>query len=533
MPRIKRTRSSRSQTESQSQQDPALDRDDGTNNGDDDGLPSPPPPIPSDPKEPIVASYTYASPIPSECSRTVATGSTKVPCVLGVDEAGRGPVLGPLVYGIAYCPLEYQDELKQIGFADSKALTAEKRSTLLSALIDTNTHLGWAVRVMSPQDISSGMLRRRPVNLNAQSSQATVALIAGVLESGVDVTEIYVDTVGDPTSYSRLLSSNFPRHPHIKWTVTSKADAIYPIVGAASIAAKVTRDRCIDEWRYAEAVPGGGHAGASQWQGQGQGQGRKGDDTVLADRTNGEERQEDGSATASSAAATAAPPFPPPGSGYPSDPNTVSYLKAALDPVFGWPGIVRFSWATAKTMLDEKVRLPSASASSASSAGASRGTKRKAMTRSSSRSKGIDLSAGGDADGDAGQTPPDDKPAALSSATPLPSFSRWGTRIPATGTRGYKVKWTHEPVAISSFFSAASTKSAKTAATPQSPSSTSSSLRSMLGGRATEVEAMALHAMLRDEAAPVGAPKSSDANVGKVSRDLGITSTSFPLLLLS
>ena len=109
----------------------------------------PPPPIPSEPLAPIQQSYTYASPIPSECSKIdAAHPSIKVPCVLGVDEAGRGPVLGPLVYGIAYCPLSYQDEMKQIGFADSKALTAERRDTLLSALIDHDQYLGWAVRVM-------------------------------------------------------------------------------------------------------------------------------------------------------------------------------------------------------------------------------------------------------------------------------------------------------------------------------------------------------------------------------------------------
>ena len=52
-------------------------------------------------------SYTYHSPKPT------AEG----PYILGVDEAGRGPVLGPLVYGVAYCPVSYKKTLDATGFA--------------------------------------------------------------------------------------------------------------------------------------------------------------------------------------------------------------------------------------------------------------------------------------------------------------------------------------------------------------------------------------------------------------------------------
>lgn len=56
---------------------------------------------------PLISSYTYHSPTPT------APG----PYILGVDEAGRGPVLGPLVYGVSYCPATYEEKLDDMGFA--------------------------------------------------------------------------------------------------------------------------------------------------------------------------------------------------------------------------------------------------------------------------------------------------------------------------------------------------------------------------------------------------------------------------------
>ncbi|EJF64962.1 ribonuclease H2 subunit A [Dichomitus squalens LYAD-421 SS1] len=248
--------------------------------------------IPSipDPSLPLIDSYTYHSPTPT------APG----PYFLGVDEAGRGPVLGPLVYGVAYCPLAYKEQLEQLGFTDSKTLTAQVRSSLLETLGSDPVNLGWSVRVLSPKDISAGMLKRPPTNLNQQSQNATVLLIREVLARGVQLSEVYVDALGRTTSYEAYLSSLFP---DIAFTVQAKADLTFKIVGAASVAAKVTRDAWIDGWVYEERAPG-------KW----------------AQET---------------------------GSGYPSDPKTQAWIRSSLEPTFGYPSFARFSWATIKVALEK------------------------------------------------------------------------------------------------------------------------------------------------------------------------------------
>ncbi|KAI0300913.1 ribonuclease H-like domain-containing protein [Russula brevipes] len=251
---------------------------------------------------PLLSSYTYHSPTPT------APG----PYILGVDEAGRGPVLGPLVYGVAYCPASYEEKLNDLGFADSKTLSSDTRASLLDTLSDDVANLGWSVRVLSPRDISSGMLRRPSANLNKQSQDATILLIREVLQRGINLTEVYVDALGATGPYEKLLSSRFPG---INFTVTAKADSKYKIVGAASVAAKVTRDAWIEGWVFEEDA-------------------QESSDTL-------------GVTSIGRTWSTAV------GSGYPSDPNTKAWVKDSLEKTFGYPSIARFSWSTIKAVLED------------------------------------------------------------------------------------------------------------------------------------------------------------------------------------
>ncbi|KAJ5216463.1 uncharacterized protein N7498_002870 [Penicillium cinerascens] len=262
-------------------------------------------------------SYAYYTPCPAAItSRAKASrdGVETTPCVLGVDEAGRGPVLGPMVYGAFYLPMELHHSLlaEKHSFDDSKVLTPGVRASLMRLLNTPGQDLfescGYAIKALSARDIGSGMMRPGTAvyNLNAQAMDATIEIIRGVVEDrGVDVREVYIDTIGNPATYQSKLERIFPT---LKITVAKKADSLYPCVSAASVAAKVTRDVAL-EVLY-EAVL---HA-----------------------------QQSDGASAGGW------------GSGYPSDSKCVGWLRRNMDPVFGWGNECRFSWGTAKEMIEVK-----------------------------------------------------------------------------------------------------------------------------------------------------------------------------------
>lgn len=65
-----------------------------------------------------------------------------------------------MVYGICYCPLSFEKELKVLGAVDSKTIDEKKREEMFEKLCQHPDKIGWAVEIISPNTIANDMLRR-------------------------------------------------------------------------------------------------------------------------------------------------------------------------------------------------------------------------------------------------------------------------------------------------------------------------------------------------------------------------------------
>ena len=210
--------------------------------------------------------------------------------IAGVDDAGRGSVIGPLVIAGVMAKEEQLSKLAEIGVKDSKLLTPHRREVLAPEI--RQIAVDYAIEKLTPRQIDDIVLNGRKLHkLNWLEAQ-TMARVIQKLKPD----KAYVDA-------SDILEDRFGRDVldclAIKIPIVSehKADQTYPIVSAASIIAKVERDREIAE---------------------------------LA-KVHGD--------------------F---GSGYPSDPRTIDFLRHCIAGTGKYPDFVRVSWKTAQRLRSDK-----------------------------------------------------------------------------------------------------------------------------------------------------------------------------------
>jgi len=159
--------------------------------------------------------------------------------ICGIDEAGRGCIIGPLV--ICGAMLEEKDEqkLKQLGVKDSKLLTPLQRMKIAKEL---PKYIKYQIIIVPPKEIDENVLSETGQNLNWLEANKSIELInmlnpeKAIIDCPSNNVKAYHEYIAE-----RLL------HKKIDIKTEHKADMNHLIVAAASIMAKTTRDAEIEK----------------------------------------------------------------------------------------------------------------------------------------------------------------------------------------------------------------------------------------------------------------------------------------------
>jgi ribonuclease HII len=170
----------------------------------------------------------------------------------GVDEAGRGCVLGPLVVAGVSASREALRKLKQLGVRDSKKLSARQREILYPEILDVADRVCWAG--ITPGEIDAVVLygkKLRKLNYLEAVYFAKVIDRLGAQRVTVDASDVI------PRRFGHDITRNMQADCRV--VAVHKADRDFPVVSAASIVAKVERDRLVEALREEHGDFGSGY----------------------------------------------------------------------------------------------------------------------------------------------------------------------------------------------------------------------------------------------------------------------------------
>ena len=158
--------------------------------------------------------------------------------IVGIDEAGKGPVIGPMCVAGVLMEEGRMHLIDGLGLKDSKKLTPKRREFFdgeIKKIVD-----GWFVLEVSAHQIDE---LRTVMTMN----EIMVKAFARVLEN-LKPEHAFLDAADvNEARFGRNVQGSCKHH--LKVTARHKADATYPIVAAASIVAKVQRDHAVETLR--------------------------------------------------------------------------------------------------------------------------------------------------------------------------------------------------------------------------------------------------------------------------------------------
>ncbi len=170
--------------------------------------------------------------------------------ILGIDEAGRGAVIGNLVICGALINEKNLPELVKLKVKDSKLLSAKQRENLapqIRRILDN-----FEIVKISATEIDER--RTAGVSLNDIEAERMANIINKLRPDTV-----YIDAIDSSIKTFRQRLNKFLRFDPKKMILEHKADVTYPIVSAASILAKVVRDADIVELEQTYGTIGSGY----------------------------------------------------------------------------------------------------------------------------------------------------------------------------------------------------------------------------------------------------------------------------------
>ena len=154
--------------------------------------------------------------------------------VAGIDEAGRGPIVGPLIIAGILINEEDSAKLKTIGTKDSKLLTHKKRIALAKQILKIIKNQ--KIILVQPNEIDNAVQGHDGLNLNWLEARKTAEIINHLRPD-----KAIIDCPSpNIKAYSNYLKK-FINNQNIEIIVEHKAEKYEP-VAAASIIAKVARE---------------------------------------------------------------------------------------------------------------------------------------------------------------------------------------------------------------------------------------------------------------------------------------------------
>jgi ribonuclease HII len=160
--------------------------------------------------------------------------------ICGVDDAGRGSVIGPLVIAGVLFDDKEMDKFKALGVKDSKLLSPARRSQLAPQIV--KIALNNCIVVLTPAEIDvvveTGSKLHRLNRLEAHAMAKVITFLKPDV-AYVDASDVL------PRRFAEHVAEKVPFD--VKLVSEHKADRTYPVVSAASIIAKVERDKAVAE----------------------------------------------------------------------------------------------------------------------------------------------------------------------------------------------------------------------------------------------------------------------------------------------